>query len=198
MEDRQQLFADRLETFAPVPWEQIPDFGLYMDQVVTFIEKQCRTLFVDGERVFTPAMVNNYVKFGLVGRPNGKKYGREQLAQLLMICVLKQAASADGLKALLKPADGQTLKEHYELFCQTETETFATLGNVLPLPSPMICAMRGAAYQFLCNALLVKPPQPAPEPRHAPKPETASAKSVEALQSARAEEGKSIPPEPAK
>lgn len=193
MEDRQQIFADRLETFAPVPWELIPDFGLYMDQVVTFVEKQCRTLFVEGERVFTPAMVNNYVKFGLVGRPNGKKYGREQLAQLLMICVLKQAASTDGLKALLRPAEGQTLKEHYELFCQTEKETFTALGNALPLPSPMICAMRGAAYQFLCNALLAKAPQPMPDPRHAPRPEGSPAKVGESVPSATMEEPKPVP-----
>ncbi len=170
MEDRQVLFASRLESFSPIPWEQIPDFGLYMDQVVTFVERQCKSLFADGERVFTAAMVNNYVKFGLVSRPDGKKYGREHLAQLLMICVLKQAVSADGMKALVKPPEGVTLREQYEQFCRTEKEVFNSLGAALPLPSVMVCAVQGAAYQFLCNAVLAKQPLPAPEPRHAPKP----------------------------
>jgi len=158
MEDRQALFASRLETFSPIPWELIPDFGLYMDQVITFVERQCRNLFMEGERVFTPAMVNNYVKFGLVNRPVDKKYGREQLAQLLMICVLKQAVSTDGMKALLKPLDGNSLQSQYINFCQTEKEIFSALGEALPYPSPMVCAVQGSAYLFLCNALLAKKP----------------------------------------
>lgn len=180
MVDRQALFASRLESFSPVPWELIPDFGLYMDQVVTFVERQCKNLFMEGERVFTPAMVNNYVKFGLVNRPIDKKYGREQLAQLLMICVLKQAASADGMKVLLSPPDGVSLQAHYETFCQTEKAIFTALGEALPFPSPMTCAVQGAAYLFLCNALLAKLPEaaPKPEPKHAPKPAESIAKDT--------------------
>ena len=170
MQDRQALFAERLESFSPVAWEMIPDFGLYMDQVVTFVERQCQTLFMEGERVFTPAMVNNSVKFGLVDRPVDKKYGREQLAQLLMICVLKQATSTDGMKALLRSPEGSTLQQHYESFCQTERTIFSALGDALPLPSPLVCAVQGAAYLFVCNALLAKRPEPTPDPRHAPKP----------------------------
>ncbi|MCE5342170.1 MAG: DUF1836 domain-containing protein [Eubacteriales bacterium] len=176
MQDRQSEFAVRLESFSPAPWEMIPDFGLYMDQVVTFVERQCRNLFIEGERVFTPAMVNNYVKFGLVDRPNGKKYGREQLAQLLMICVLKQSASADGMKALLKPPEGTTLQAHYESFCKTEREVLGALSEALPLPSAMTCAVQGAAYLFLCNALLFKKSQPTP--RHANKQAPSTATST--------------------
>jgi hypothetical protein len=168
MQDRQALFASRLMSFSPIAWELIPDFGLYMDQVVTFVERQCKPLFMEGERVFTPAMVNNYVKFGLVSRPIDKKYGREQLAQLMMICVLKQAASTDGMKALLAPPEGSTMQAHYEAFCQTETAVFAALCKVLPYPDAMMCAVQGAAYLFLCNALLCH--QPAPEPRPEAKP----------------------------
>lgn len=169
MEDRQALFASRLSSFAPIPWELIPDFGLYMDQVVTFVERQCKTLFMEGERVFTPAMVNNYVKFGLVSRPVDKKYGREQLAQLMMICVLKQSASADGMKALLTPPEGVPMQAHYEAFCQTEKTVFAALCEALPFPSPMACAVQGAAYLFLCNALLTRQPEPKPDPKPEPK-----------------------------
>lgn len=171
MEDRQALFAARLEAFTPIAWELIPDFGLYMDQVVTFVERQCKNLFREGERVFTPAMVNNYVKFGLVDRPIDKKYGREQLAQLLMICVLKQAAAAEGMKALLTPPQGVSLQSHYEAFCQTERSIFAALGEALPFPSAMTCAVQGAAYLFLCNALLAKKQEPKPDGRQPAKPE---------------------------
>ena len=173
MEDRQSLFAKRLGAFIPAPWALIPDFGLYMDQVVTFVERQCKTLFMEGDRVFTPAMVNNYVKFGLVSRPIDKKYGREQLAQLMMICVLKQAASTDGMKTLLTPPEGISMQAHYEAFCQTEKSVFESLCSALPYPNAMACAVQGAAYLFLCNALLARLPEPKaePEPKPSPKPE---------------------------
>jgi hypothetical protein len=164
MEDRQSLFAKRLGAFTPAPWALIPDFGLYMDQVVTFVERQCKTLFMEGERVFTPAMVNNYVKFGLVSRPIDKKYGREQLAQLMMICVLKQATSTDGMKALLTPPEGISMQAHYEAFCQTEKLVFESLCIALPYPTAMTCAVQGAAYLFLCNALLADCPNRRPSP----------------------------------
>ncbi|MDD3409897.1 MAG: DUF1836 domain-containing protein [Eubacteriales bacterium] len=156
MEARKQQFAKRLEDFAPVAWDQIPDLGLYMDQVITFLERQCKSLFSEGERIFTPSMVNNYVKFGLVDRPVGKKYGREQLAQLLMICTLKQAASSDGMKLLLTVPQGESMQQHYERFCRTQREVFAALSASIPTTPPMACAIQGAAYRFLCNAVLVR------------------------------------------
>lgn len=171
MEERQAAFRARLTAFSPAPWELIPDFGLYMDQVVTFVERQCRALFMEGERVFTPAMVNNYVKFGLVDRPVDKKYGREQLAQLMMICVLKQSASAEGMKTLLSPPEGVSMQAHYEAFCAVEKAVFQALADALPLPSPTACAVQGAAYLFLCNALLAKKSEPPPEPKPEPKPD---------------------------
>ena len=149
-------FAHSLGAYQPLEWEQIPDLGLYMDQVVTFLERQCKGLYQEGERIFTPAMVNNYVKQGLVDRPVGKKYGREQLAQLLMICVLKQAASAEGMKALLKPEAGQSLRDLYAHFCEMQTQVLGSLAGEAPLPSPMASAVRCAAFRFLCNGVLSK------------------------------------------
>lgn len=137
--------------YRPIPWDAIPDLGLYMDQVVTFLERQCKALYPAGERVLTPAMVNNYVKMGLVDRPVGKKYGREQLAQLLMICVLKQAASAEGLKTLLKTDDLNALYNH---FCDMLSTVLSRLQDESAKLSPMTCAVRCAAFRFLTNAVL--------------------------------------------
>ena len=153
---KQSAFAERLAAYAPIQWEQIPDLGLYMDQVITFIERQCKALYVEGERIFTPAMVNNYVKMGLVDRPDGKKYGRAQLAQLLMICMLKQAASAEGMKQLLIPSEGEDIQALYAHFCALQTEAFSVLSTELPGLSPMTCAVRNAGYRLLCNFILTK------------------------------------------
>jgi hypothetical protein len=168
MTNEQRQFTARLKEFQPVPWDLIPDLGLYMDQVVTFAERQCKDLFMEGERVFTPSMVNNYVKIGLVDRPVAKKYGRGQLAQLLMICVLKQSISSENMKTLVQPPEGKTMREHYESFCRTERAVFTALSDSQPLPL-MDCAVQGAAYQLLSNALLHRPQPPKGKPEPAPK-----------------------------
>lgn len=163
MDTKQQAdFGAKLAANQPAKWELIPDLGLYMDQVITYLGRQLQPVYPDGERVFTPAMVNNYVKMGLVSRPEGKKYGREQLAQLLMICLLKQGATAEEMKRLLLPAQGETVEQVYERFCLAQTQTFTALINALPLESAMVCAVRNAAYRLLLADMLR--PAPAGEP----------------------------------
>lgn len=80
-------------------WDALPDFGLYMDQVIVLMERALEGVLPKGE--LTKSMVNNYVKVGLIPRPAGKKYEREHLAMLLMICILKQALSMEEIAALL-------------------------------------------------------------------------------------------------
>ena len=163
MQEQQKFFLEQLATFRYVPWEQIPDLGLYMDQVITFVERQYKGLYGAEGRIVTPTMVNNYVKMGLVNRPVSKKYGKEQLAQLLMICTLKQGASAEGMKRLLALPEGGTVQALYEEFCRQQRQVFDELGSVLPLPSLMDGALRNAAYGFWCNAVLQPEKKAEPE-----------------------------------
>lgn len=101
-------------------WELLPDIGLYMDQVITLMDRTFSPALPKGE--MTKSMVNNYVKVGLIPRPVGKKYDREHLAMVLMICVLKQALSMESISpdsagALRRGgADGirQILRDHAE------------------------------------------------------------------------------------
>uniref|UniRef100_UPI003A952E65 DUF1836 domain-containing protein n=1 Tax=Hominenteromicrobium sp. TaxID=3073581 RepID=UPI003A952E65 len=77
--------------FAPIEWEAIPDLGLYMDQVVTYVATALAPLYGEEPKdLLTSSMVNNYVKQSLLPRPQGKKYYREHLAMLLMITSLKR------------------------------------------------------------------------------------------------------------
>lgn len=81
---------DKMRAYQPMDWEQIPDLGLYKDQVITYIERLYAPLYGEAaSRLLTPSMINNYVKMGVIARPEGKKYGREQLAMLTMLVVLK-------------------------------------------------------------------------------------------------------------
>ena len=127
-------------------WETLPDFGLYMDQLLTFTER-C----FPGE--VTAGMINSYVKAGIIRRPDGKKYSREALAQLLMVCGLKTAMPLDSLKKLLHPEDNPDTPSLYESFRQD----WAELHEALPARSDMDalrCAICAACYQARCREML--------------------------------------------
>ena len=111
----EQLFQQKLRsTLLPV-WEQLPDFGLYMDQVVTLMDRTFSPALPKGE--MTKSMVNNYVKVGMIPRPTGKKYDRDHLAMLIMIGVLKQALSMESISRLLGFLCERDVRTGYDQFC---------------------------------------------------------------------------------
>lgn len=154
MQDRQNQFLERLRAFSPTPWALLPDLGLYMDQVVTYIQRECRGLYPAQDRIVTPAIVNNYVKFGLIGRPEGKKYGREQLAQLIVLVTLKGVATMDELKRLIALPEGAQFEEFYSEFCKTIHAVCRDMENRLPFATPLECVAHAAAYRFLLGDVL--------------------------------------------
>ena len=61
-------------------WEILPDIGLYMDQLISYMPRQL-IHYGEGEAL-TSAMVNNYIKDGALPRADGKRYSRTHLAPL--------------------------------------------------------------------------------------------------------------------
>lgn len=108
---------ERLRTQRPVSWEQLPDFALYMDQVLSYMDRQ--VIRFSEEETLTAAMVNNYTKSGLVPRAEGKKYSREHLAYLTAICVLKRVMSARDMDLLLREElqGDRPVSDGYAAFC---------------------------------------------------------------------------------
>ena len=125
MHDLNEL-RQRLQTQRPVPWDQLPDFALYMDQVLSYMDRQ--VIRFGDDDALTAAMVNNYTKSGLVPRAEGKKYGREHLAYLTAICVLKRVLSAKDMDLLFREElrDDRQVEKGYAAFC-------ASLDNALNL-----------------------------------------------------------------
>ena len=93
-------FSD-LEYIRP---EDIPDIGLYMDQVTTFIDDRLqKNARSEGEKIRTKTMIDNYTKQKLLPPPVKKKYSREHLLIMLFIYYYKGVLSLDDLKTLLQP-----------------------------------------------------------------------------------------------
>lgn len=99
-------------------WEDLPDFGLYMDQLVTYVSRTFPG--ISGRLDLTSSMINNYVKAGLIEKPAGKKYSRTALAQLLMISLMKVTTPLDIMKKLLHPEDETDTEDMYRSFILTQ------------------------------------------------------------------------------
>ena len=116
MDELVQLM-EQLRTHLPVSWEQFPDFPLYMDQVLSYMDRQ--VLRFEDDDGLTSAMVNNYTKGGLVPRAEGKKYNRDHLAYLTAICILKQVLSAKDIDLLIREMvqGAGDIQDGYASFC---------------------------------------------------------------------------------
>lgn len=92
-----------LDRFRLPAWEEIPDIGLYMEQVVTLLREYLDYLppELKEEEAVTAAAINNYVRTRVMPGPQKKRYYRVHLAYLIVICTLKQGLSISLVQKLL-------------------------------------------------------------------------------------------------
>ncbi len=89
------------EATRPLPWETLPEIELYMDQVLTLMNRPFETLSVPTDRPLTSSMINNYVKDKVVPAPVKKKYTREHLTALSILCMLKSEFTLPEIRDLM-------------------------------------------------------------------------------------------------
>ena len=76
-----------------------PDIELYMDQILDYLSRQ-KVSLRDNEKI-TSAMVNNYIKEGLLPRAKGKKYNKVHMMYLCIIQRLKKVLCGKDMSRLL-------------------------------------------------------------------------------------------------
>ena len=145
----------------PADWGSLPDIPLYMDQVVGYLSRQTAA-FGEGDGL-TPAMINNYIKDGLLERANGKKYGQEHLAYLTAITALKQVMSVREMKVLTTVGrEMRAPQRQYEYFCHYLDQAMTDAADHLDedisdqqLPKLVLeLAMRSYANGLACHRVL--------------------------------------------
>ena len=95
-------WVTELENYRMPIWNDLPDIDLYMDQVITYLEKQLAIFSKnEDEKFITPAMINNYVKNEIIPRPLNKKYTREHMAHLISVLNLKNILSLMDITRLI-------------------------------------------------------------------------------------------------
>ncbi|MEG2800210.1 MAG: DUF1836 domain-containing protein [Erysipelotrichaceae bacterium] len=72
-------------------YQELPSIDIYSDQLITYLKETLEPLQIDKkDSLITTAMINNYVKCGLIPSTIKKKYNRRHIAYLIVICVFKQ------------------------------------------------------------------------------------------------------------
>lgn len=132
-----------LEEFSLPEWEQLPDIELYMDQVMSFLEKRLEPLMVEDHKLVTSFMINNYVKGGVIQAPNQKRYSREQIASLFMICFVKQVISLKDIALILRfdESENQSKLALYQYFKQIYDFTMSRMKKAMEEKIHQIQAM---------------------------------------------------------
>ena len=92
-----------LNEFRLPRWEEIPDLGLYMEQIIDLLKQYLDYLppELKEEQFITAATINNYVRTKVMPEPKKKRYYREHIAYLLMILTLKQTLSIAMIQRLI-------------------------------------------------------------------------------------------------
>ena len=97
-------------------WKEIPDIGLYMDQVIALLGQDLDFIPIEDakDKPVTPTPINNYVRLKVMPAPEKRKYYRVHIAFLIMIFTLKQGISLNGLQQLLpSTADEEETRTFY-------------------------------------------------------------------------------------
>ena len=124
-----------LEEFTLPAWREIPDVGLYLDQVVKYING-----FLSGfpEMQITGSMVSNYVKHKIITSPVRKTYSRDQLASLIFIAMAKTVLSMEHIRICLSRDDIFADAEHtYDAFADNMMRSVHRFSKTDEDPSDM-------------------------------------------------------------
>lgn len=82
--------------------QEVPEIDLYMDQVIQLFENKLgSTKRTDDDKVLTKTMVNNYAKGKLLMSIKNKKYSKEHIILMSIICNLKGSLSISDIKSSL-------------------------------------------------------------------------------------------------
>ena len=121
-------------------WENIPDFGLYMEQVLALLTEYLDYLppEIKEERFITAATINNYVRNKFMPEPVKKKYYRVHIVYLIMICTLKQSLSIATLQKMIpvgiSEAEVKRIYDAYALRHRVAAEYFVRQVRMIAAP----------------------------------------------------------------
>ena len=159
----------RLEEERPTDWEHLPDISLYMDQLIGYMPRQL--IHFDDRDTLTSAMVNNYIKDGIVPRAEGKRYSPTHLAYLTAVCALKKVLSVRDISNLIHSGEelGMDSEAMYGYFLRKLDKALSDTADTIDPDAEqkelaklaLTLALQSYAYQLACTRILdILQPEP--------------------------------------
>lgn len=109
---------------------EIPNVGLYLEQVVKYVSEYLAPL---GNFSLTGSMISNYVKKKLVANPVKKQYYREQIAYLIFIAVAKSVLSMEDIRLLFDlQKNSYPPQVAYDYFCSELENVLGYVFGIKP------------------------------------------------------------------
>lgn len=152
----------RMEEERPTSWEELPDLSLYMDQIISYMPRQL--IHFDDHDALTSAMVNNYIKEGVVPRAEGKRYGPVHLAYLTAVCALKKVLPVRNVGTLIQAGfeTGNDAPALYNYFCRALDQALLDTAQTIDENASeydmtklaLYLAVRSYANQLACARIL--------------------------------------------
>lgn len=142
-------------------WDELPDFELYMDQVLSLTGRYLDGMANFEDSKLTSSMINNYVKLKIIPAPKGKRYSRRHVAYLLLLCVLKPVLPIAAIQKLFAGAqNGMDDKAFYERFREIYRQASSAAAGDQCFAEPELydaiiyAALRARAGQSAALAML--------------------------------------------
>lgn len=131
--EREQIFLEKIKIFSSFRMPRfcdLPEIDLYMDQVISVTDKYLGVFSAEGEPVLTPSMINNYVKNRIIPPPEKKKYNREHLARLLIICILKPTMEISAISDMMERREKVNgVQKMFDTFAEMYEKRISTLAR---------------------------------------------------------------------
>ncbi|CRH93571.1 Domain of uncharacterised function (DUF1836) [Chlamydia trachomatis] len=83
-------------------WQELPQLDLYLDQVLLYVNQVTSSAISKKDKQLTAAMINNYVKHGILPKPIKKKYGRSHVARLIILSLSKSVFQLPDIVAMIE------------------------------------------------------------------------------------------------
>jgi hypothetical protein len=147
-------FAEEFAEKSIIEPEDFPDMELYPDQVAEFINSK---LSVYGDNLISKSMIHSFVRQGLVGTSDKKRFNKEQMVLLELLLCLRMTYNKDDLEKLMSPFkrdlksdfdDGFDFYEIYkELVPAYKEQRKEAAGRTLDLIDRVKNIMKGASIE---------------------------------------------------
>ncbi|MGF3065894.1 DUF1836 domain-containing protein [Facklamia sp. P12945] len=127
---------EKILAFHCPSWDELPKQSMFNQEVVEYIQ-DCLGPIMNDEVAMTSTMIQNYSKWGVIPKIKGRKYGRQQIAFLLIIAIYKRILPIETVRRGIELQTKRvTIEEGFDLFSESINNAvqrvFKTVGQNRP------------------------------------------------------------------